>query len=296
MEEQQWFLSADSQLAITVLVDNTAGGEGLLAEHGLAFWIERGNTKILFDTGQGMALEHNARKLHIPLEQVNAVVLSHGHYDHTGALDKVLDRATVPSVYAHPAAFEPKYSRKNNTVRYIGMGDLQQKAVRYQANIVTVKSPTEIASGIWCTGPIPRLNTVEDTGGDFYLDEKCTVADNLEDDQALYIQTEHGLVVVLGCAHSGVVNTLQYIRMLTDHAPIVALLGGMHLHSAREQRIRYTIDKLHDMKVEEIMPCHCSGFEAEAYMHEHFQGEYNHLKTGSRLQFLSSVVDGYPRG
>jgi len=288
MNEQKWFLSSEAQISITVLADNSAGGAGLLAEHGLSFWIERGTTKILFDTGQGLALEHNARCLDIALDQVDAIVLSHGHYDHTGALDKVLGRASVPSLYAHPAAFEPKYSRKAGQVRYIGIGDVQLKALRYQSDIIAVKAPMEIFEGIWCTGPIPRLNTIEDTGGDFYLDEDCTMADNLEDDQALYLDTEQGLVVVLGCAHSGVVNTLQYIRLLTDERPIVAVIGGMHLQNASPDRVRYTLDKLYEMKVGEIMPCHCTGFEAAARLRNQFKGGYTHLKTGSRLQFLSN--------
>ena len=116
------------RVRITVLVENTAQGEGLLAEHGLAYWIEYGDKRVLFDTGQGAVLDHNAAKLNIPLDQADAIVLSHGHYDHTGGLGRMLRKTHCP-LYLHPAALEKKYScPPRGPVREIGMPAAVQAA------------------------------------------------------------------------------------------------------------------------------------------------------------------------
>lgn len=279
-------VQGNTDLVITLLVDNTAGGQGMQAEHGLSFWIERGDARILFDTGQGMVLEHNAKMLGIPLASVDSIVLSHGHYDHTGGLSDVLNLADCPTVYAHPHAFQPKYSRKQDGVRYIGIGESQKQAVMRQAEFFSVTAPHQIATGIWCTGPIPRLNQFETFEGHFFKDLACEKPDFIEDDQALYMECEQGIVVVLGCAHAGVVNTVQYIRMLTNDQPILAVLGGMHLGGATTERMDYTAKKLKSMHVEELMPCHCTGFQAMAYLSHLFPTRYKPLQTGAVARYI----------
>lgn len=279
-------VEGNTDLVITLLVDNTAGGQGMQAEHGLSFWIERGDVRILFDTGQGMVLQHNAKMLGIPLASVDSIVLSHGHYDHTGGLADVLNIANSPKVYAHPNAFQPKYSRKKDSVRYIGIGEAHKQAVMRQAEFCSVTVPREIAKGIWCTGPIPRLNRFETFEGQFFKDLACETADFIEDDQALYMECEQGIIVVLGCAHAGVVNTLQYIRMLTNDQPVLAVLGGMHLGGATTERLEYTVKKLHSMNIEEIMPCHCTGFQGMAYLSQSFKASCKPLQTGAVERFI----------
>jgi len=263
--------TSSKSIRVTVLVENTARGR-LLGEHGLAYWIESGPHRVLFDTGQGMAIEHNAGRLKIPLAAADAVVLSHGHGDHTGGLATVLNLASRAKVYAHPAAFEPKYScGANGASHRAGTPAETVHAVRKRPDVlVNTVHETEICDGLFVTGEIPRANDFEDTGGRFFLDEKCLQPDQLIDDQAVFFDTSQGVVVLLGCAHSGVINTLEHIRRLTGDRPIHTVMGGMHLLNASPERMDNTVAHLRRLKVQRLMPCHCSGFAAVARLCREF--------------------------
>jgi 7,8-dihydropterin-6-yl-methyl-4-(beta-D-ribofuranosyl)aminobenzene 5'-phosphate synthase len=258
---------------ITVLVENTAGGRGLLAEHGLSFWIELGHKRILFDTGQGNVLSGNASRLGIQLELADAIVLSHGHYDHTGGLGDALQGVGRPKVYAHPAAFAPKFARNTDgTARDIGISCLGPQDVRERAEFVRVEGPTEVCEGLRLTGPVPRTTDFEDTGGAFFRDKDCTEPDDLIDDQAAFVDTPAGTVVILGCAHAGVINTLRHIQTLTNGRPIRTVIGGMHLLNANPERMDKTVAELRRLDVQRLLPCHCTGLGAVARLWHEFPG------------------------
>jgi 7,8-dihydropterin-6-yl-methyl-4-(beta-D-ribofuranosyl)aminobenzene 5'-phosphate synthase len=275
-----------ANLKITVLVENTANGPGLIAEHGLSFWIELGRKKILFDTGQGQALRHNAQRIHIPLESADSILLSHGHYDHTGGISDVLSLAGHPRVYVHPQAFAPKYAcSAEGIAREIGMPEVSAQAIRSMSDPVSVEAPTEIGGGLWCTGPIPRMNEYEDTGGAFFKDNDCRNPDDLLDDQAAFLKTKRGTVVILGCAHAGVINTLHFIQTLTANHPIRAVIGGMHLLNANPQRLDNTITEMRRLEIELLMPGHCTGFDVMMRLWNEFPGQCERCLTGSVIEF-----------
>jgi len=275
------------ELGITVLSENRAGARGLLAEHGWALWVEADGRKILFDTGQGMVLTHNGRKLDVDLSITDDVVLSHGHYDHTGGLDAVLAEACRPDVYVHPAAFQAKYGKgADGVARSIGCHVRSADEVRSRSgNVVLTQLPTEIVDGVWVTGEIPRRSDFEDTGGPFFLDEKLTKPDPLVDDQAMYIESRKGTIVLLGCAHAGLVNTLDRIAELTSRDEIHAVLGGMHLHAASEERIERSVEALERHSVRVLGPAHCTGRQATSRLWARFPDRCVECPTGSRFAF-----------
>ncbi|MEA1950653.1 MAG: MBL fold metallo-hydrolase, partial [Planctomycetota bacterium] len=125
----------------------------------------------------------------------------------------------------------------------------------------------------YLTGQVPRRNDFEDTGGPFYLDQACTEPDPLLDDQALYIETRAGVVVVLGCAHSGVVNILDHVADLTGRDQIHAVMGGMHLGRATSQRLLATSEVIKRYGIKKIGTAHCTGMRATSYLWSQFPDE-----------------------
>jgi len=272
-------------LRITVLAENTVHHPNLLAEHGLAFWIEADQRKILFDTGQGMVLKHNAEVLGIDLAAADDLVLSHGHFDHTGGLAINGGFTWQAVLYVHPEAFRTRYIRQaDRPVRSIGWagGPVETLRTRFPCMVET-PSATLIADSVWVTGQIPRRNDFEDTGGPFYLDEAGTQPDPLDDDQALYIETRRGLVILVGCGHSGVVNTLNHIAQLTHLDRFHAVIGGLHLLDSSEDRVAKSITALLDYHVQIVAPVHCTGLAATAAMRQAWLQGFYQLSTGANL-------------
>jgi len=271
-------------LCITALIENTAASQKLESEHGLSLWINYANRSILFDTGQSDLLLKNAEILNIDLASADAIVLSHGHYDHTGGLASVLEIAPKAKIYLHPAAVELKLSGNGSSVRPIGMSDAARAAIQNRRVIWTV-APARLLSGISVTGQIPRINDFEDVGGAFFNDNDCLKRDELLDDQALFIESSRGLIVVLGCAHSGVVNTLNYISKLTGKKKIHALIGGMHLVNANSKRIENTLKTFEKFEIQKIIPLHCTGAEAVKVFNNVFADECLSLGAGGKICF-----------
>ncbi|MGD9209855.1 MAG: MBL fold metallo-hydrolase [Desulfobacteraceae bacterium] len=245
---------------ITILVDNTSG-PGMICEHGLAFYIESEGRHILFDTGQGEALLPNTRSLGKDLRNVEMLVLSHGHYDHSGAVDQVLSFAPSLKFYAHPGVVQPRYSIVDGNARGIQMPSSSFAAINRVAeeNVNWISEPFYLTPKIGITGPIPRETQFEDTGGPFYLDPQGQRKDPIMDDLALWIKADHGLVILAGCAHSGLVNTINYICALNNQEVIRAIIGGFHLINAGDYRLRQTISVLSSETINRIIPCHCTG-------------------------------------
>lgn len=271
---------------ITVLVENTAGKNRVWAEHGLSYLIETGDKKFLFDTGQGMVLRNNLERLDIRLDDVDALILSHGHYDHTGGIDIASEGIQPFRVYAHPQADELKFARNaDGSARSVGMIEKSRKLMQEKATWIPVEKPVEIGGGLTLTGPVPRLTDFEDTGGDFFLDDACTQPDELPDDQAAYIESKSGTIVILGCAHSGVINTLNYIRKLTDNRPIHTVIGGMHLIHADEKRIDKTLSAFKELDIKKMYPCHCTGFPAAARIWNAFPNRCFTCPVGTQIEF-----------
>ena len=255
-------------LSITVLVDNRAASDELCSEHGLSLWIDADGYKILFDTGQSDALVHNAPKLGVDLGTADALVFSHGHYDHTGGTAAVFKALPPVAIYCHSGIFVPRYSdHGEDRPVFIGM---KRETIRVlQANIdaiTWITQPMYLQNNVGCTGSIPRVNRVEDTGGRFFLDTKQKRPDPITDDCALWFETVNGTVIVTGCCHSGLMNTIDYVNKLTDKTKLRSIFGGFHLCNASDERLRKTADYLQRTGMNEVVTCHCTGEYAESYL------------------------------
>ena len=272
---------------VTTLVENTVNGPNLRAEHGLAFLIRAGRHHLLLDTGQSGLVLDNAQKMGLHLEEVSEIVVSHGHYDHAGGLKTALKTAPSARLFIHPAAFSAKYAANaDGSARAIGItGENAQAAQNTGSPMVWTTQPSQVAEGIFVTGEIPREHSFEDTGGRFFLDQACAKPDPLFDDQALYFDTRLGLVVLLGCAHAGVVNTLDYVQHLTGGRPIYAVMGGLHLLSASSERIAQTIAAFRRWDIQRLILAHCTGLPATVQLWAAFPGRCSACPVGTTIAF-----------
>lgn len=277
---------AIDQLHITLLVDNHATSN-LMAEHGLAMWIETPDHRILFDTGQGPALVSNANKLDISLDNINMLVLSHGHYDHSGGVAHVLQSKPSVELYCHPAAVQPRYSIRPQSARALSMPEGAMAALDKMPNehLHWISRPVQITEDIGLTGPIPRESDLEDTGGPFFLDPDARREDTVDDDLAMWLNTPQGLVVCVGCAHAGLINTLSHVRRLSGVTAIRAVIGGFHLHNANSERIRQTVSQLKTLSPTAIIACHCTGNKAISALKKDLGNRVSKGYAGMRLQF-----------
>ena len=278
---------------IKILVENTVYQKDLVAEHGFSAYIEAPDHNILFDTGQTGIIMKNAAVMGVNLRHINAVVLSHGHYDHTGGLAFVLDYNKNAHVYGHPGILIRKFARhENGTVESIGINENFMSLVE-KVNVTLTAEPLEIARGIWLTGEIPRRNnreTIEDT---FVVPDKHHIfkKDIMVDDQSLVFRTEKGSGVLLGCAHAGVINTFMKAREITGQDDIAFVIGGMHLINAAQERLDFTVQNLREMGVRKIICGHCTGEKTVRRLYAEFPGQCATLSVGSCFEMDKLVSD-----
>jgi len=271
---------------ITIVVDNKAAN-GFAAEHGYALWLEADERVILFDTGNRDALKANSEKLNLDFSSLTELILSHGHYDHTGGVETVLERAPGVQVYLHQAAMQPRYSVKNGDTRSVRMSTEAMKSLwsLEDESIHWLTHPFRISPQVGITGPIARRTGYEDTGGSFYYDPWGKRPDPIDDDNAVWVHTPGGLVICVGCSHAGIVNTINAIVETTGESKIRTVIGGLHLVNASPERLQNTVDALNALDIGQLIACHCTGDEAFWYLEERLDFDVLQGYAGFSMEF-----------
>lgn len=277
---------------VTILCENTVRSAGLLGEHGLAYWLDTGTHRVLFDTGQGMSLQNNAARLGIDIGTADAIVLSHGHYDHVSGLPAALKAAPGAELWLHPAATDLKFIRsEDGHARRISTDFMQQGNFGESRIVHLVTKHAEVVPGIWLTGEVPRTNDFEDVGGPFFLDDAMEIPDPITDDMALYLSGAAGLSVIFGCAHAGAINTLDHIFKQTGKRPVDTLIGGLHLAAASPERMERTVSALHELTPRRMGFGHCTGAHAIHRLWSEFPSACIEIHAGKRF----GICDGIER-
>jgi 7,8-dihydropterin-6-yl-methyl-4-(beta-D-ribofuranosyl)aminobenzene 5'-phosphate synthase len=284
-------------LQLTTLAENTAGERGLLGEWGWSLLARCGERSFLLDAGAGPATAANAAALGADLRTVQAVALSHGHYDHTGGLPAVLEAIRAArggtqqpqvTVHLHPAAWGPKYARNRKTgaCRYVGIPWQRPEAERLGAAFRESVGPVELDRDVFLSGPVPQAFDFEKVADNLLLREgEGYIQDPMEDDQALFLRTELGLVVALGCAHRGVLSTLALGRRLTGLERVYLVLGGTHLLYADARLVERTIAGLREAGAEWLGVSHCTGGAAAVRLAQAFGERFFFNHAGTTLRF-----------
>ena len=275
-------------IKVTVLCENTVFGKiGLIAEHGWSVFIETSQGNFLFDTGQGLTLLNNARILKKDLAGVEGIILSHNHGDHTGGLREALQVTGPTKVYAHPQLFTQSFNTRNNTTRYNGIPFNQTALESLGAKFLLNKDFSEIAEGIYLTGEVPRETDFEVGDLDQVLLSVTgeSIKDTILSDQSLIISTEDGLFVILGCAHAGIINTLNHAINKTGESRIHTIIGGTHLGMVSDNQREKTIQALKQFNIAQLGVSHCIGFKVSAQLANEFQEKFILCNVGTVVEY-----------
>ena len=273
---------------ITIVVDNNVSpGLGLKPEHGFAALVEQDTCRWLFDTGQGPALIHNSKILNIDLAHLNAMVLSHGHYDHTGGLLEVLALNPEINVVAHPGVLGMHFAAGDGytTPRDIGMPQRDRVSKVIRDRFRPVRTFEQILDHVWFTGEVPRRFVCTSDSRLVAPGPDGFGRDLIIDDASVLLETASGPVLLLGCAHAGVRNILHYVQEQRGVTELIAVIGGTHLGLSNPAETPEAIQAFEDFNVQCLAPCHCTGEGPAADLKAHFGERFRDAYAGAVFRF-----------
>jgi 7,8-dihydropterin-6-yl-methyl-4-(beta-D-ribofuranosyl)aminobenzene 5'-phosphate synthase len=254
-------------LRIQVLSTMLADDDGI-GEWGFAALVEADGHRFLFDTGaHPTTVLNNARDLGVDLSGVQDVILSHNHGDHTGGLVTLrrelrsANAGALSRVHAGKGIFLDRRRTGGGTADFV-IG-VRRDYEALDGHVTEYDHPVELAPGLWLTGPVPRKYPERNwsPGVEVRLADRW-VEDNIPEDMSLVADTDQGLVVLSGCGHAGIANTLEYARAAVRAAPVHAVVGGFHLYQLDDEKLAWTAGKLREFGVQNLLGAHCTGIEA----------------------------------
>jgi 7,8-dihydropterin-6-yl-methyl-4-(beta-D-ribofuranosyl)aminobenzene 5'-phosphate synthase len=258
-------------MKITILCNNSVKTFcSCIAEHGFSAYIETDSGNFLFDTGKGIGIIENAMILNKDLHNIKALILSHGHHDHCGGLEKVFKYINKPlPVYTHPSVFSIRYSLKGEKKSFAGIPFRREYLECLGAEFRMITDFTQIAGGLYITGEVERKNSFELPEKNLLVKSEITgeiEVDPFLDDYSLAINTQKGIILLLGCAHAGLDNIMSHVAEKLYLERFYAVIGGTHLADADSNRTEKTIEALNKYHLQKVGTCHCTGPEKEAIL------------------------------
>lgn len=276
-------------IRITVLCENLVGKLVGAGEHGFSAFIETDKGNYLFDTGGGRSILPNSLTLNKDLKSIRKIFLSHGHYDHTGGLSEVLKLKGKVDVHAHPHVFLDRIAvlkeEDREIKRFIGIRHKKRYLESLGANFVFNRDFMEVEKGLFFTGEVPRQTNFEKSDPRLFSEMDGTVTNDLFlDDQSLILDTNKGIILILGCAHSGMINIINHVINKMGKEKFHVILGGTHLDFLTPEQLEESITSLKKMEVEKIGVSHCTGLRAAFRLHQEFGERFFYGCVGSVLE------------
>ncbi|MEA3363033.1 MAG: MBL fold metallo-hydrolase [Thermodesulfobacteriota bacterium] len=275
-------------IRLTVLCENSVdrvSPYGLLGEHGFSCHVQTPAGEYLFDTGGGMTIMNNAKLLGIDFSKLKGIMFSHGHFDHTGGLRQVLEKTGEIPIYAHPDLFSNHYSKNSGKMHNIGVPWPQAELEKLGADFKFSATPYQVVPDLLLSGDVPRISK-EETGDPnllSLLESGEQITDPLHDDLSLFIRTDKGLVILLGCAHAGLLNIIDHAIKVTGERKIHMVVGGTHLKFCSEEQMTATLNRLEELDVDLIGASHCTGLRGARMLAERFGKRFFSASVGVEI-------------
>lgn len=274
-------------MKMITLIENKLGvEEDLHIEHGLSIYIEIDNKKILFDTGQSGDFIENAKKLKVNLKELDYVAISHGHFDHSGGLERLIKEVNPNfQMYLGNGFFNKKYSlREDGDYSYLGNPFDEDFLVKNAVKFKYVEDDiTNLTENLMIFTNFQREEEFENTNPFMYLkDGEDYIKDEFLDEISLGINTRKGLVVIVGCSHVGILNIINTIESKTG-LRIYGIIGGTHLVKEDDEKINSIIEYLREKEIKLIGACHCTGKQGETMLGQQLEDNFINNNTGDVL-------------